>query len=104
MPYPKPYDKVVIAAIRWQDNRKECRRLLRALRPCEEEAEPPCWKRTGGADPYSLEWVPHPLCDACQHNADHIVPALKAARSRRGGLTSALARAVDRFVKETEGV
>jgi hypothetical protein len=115
--YPKLYDKVVIAAIRWQENRKECRRLLAELRPCEDELGPdpetgdpgnePCWKRydEGPPEPCSgyQDPIPHPLCPACQHNADHIVPALKAARARRGGLTSALAKAVDRFTEASCG-
>lgn len=124
MKYPRPYDKVVIAAIRWHENRKECRRLTRALRPCEEEVVdiqgdapltpnvPPCWKCYDEIEhPYEIidgvpyggtSIVPAPLCPACQHNADHIVPALNAARARRGGLTSALVGAVERFMKEAK--
>lgn len=114
--------QIVVAARRWRANVLECRRLLAELEPCEHEvthgevcefrfnfpsAEPPdergpCWKiyeigppesYTGYQDP-----IPVKFCGACQRNRDlGRVVALRQARGRRGGLTSALARAVDRF-------
>jgi hypothetical protein len=99
--------------------------LLSELEPCEDEVtyaeaaeisattdqpmnqRDPCWKmyELGPPEPYTGYQDPIPVkyCGACQRNADlGRVVALRHARKRRGGLTSALVRAVDHLIAESE--
>ncbi len=109
---PEPTTEAVIrAAIRWRANMLKCRALAADLVPCEgiQEGELPCWQQPYERihhphEPhycdgvfYGVETVRPTPCDACAANERGPLSALRAERARRGGLTSALARAVDKL-------